>query len=165
MNETAAMAGFFAAHGIWSVSDGATLIPLLGHEDTDGGRGMDRLAFADAGAAAKAGQDTLAAGKPGWVRAVLVVDAYLHLATGKVDALIVDAVEYLPARRSLRMAVPYRPQQSPEGFAVYRPRFVEVTGIDEPDHAALADAFFAGVDSHERAAAVWNAHLIDESVG
>ncbi|MCP9969071.1 hypothetical protein [Actinomadura madurae] len=62
------------------------------------------------------------------------------------------------------MAVPYRPQTSPQGFAVYRPKFIDVTGVEEPDYAALADAFFAGVDSHERAAAVWNEHLLDESV-
>ena len=42
---------------------------------------------------------------------------------------------------------------------MYRPKFIEVTGVDEPDYGALADAFFAGVDSHEQAAAVWNAHL------
>ncbi|WP_205718180.1 hypothetical protein, partial [Actinomadura soli] len=102
--------------------------------------------------------------RAGWVRAVLVVDAYLHLEVGRVDALIVDAVEYVPGRRSLKMAIPYRPQMSPEGFAVYRPKFVDVVGVDEPDYAALADAFFDGVDSHEQAAAAWNAHLIDESV-
>lgn len=47
MDEIAGMAGFFAAHGVWSVSDGATLIPLLGYEQVDGERGMDRLVFDD----------------------------------------------------------------------------------------------------------------------
>ncbi|MFD0687836.1 hypothetical protein [Actinomadura fibrosa] len=60
------------------------------------------------------------------------------------------------------MAVPYRPHS--EGFAVYRPKFIDVTGVDSPDYATLADHFFSGVDSHERAAEVWNTHLIDESV-
>jgi hypothetical protein len=164
MDEIAGMAGFFAAHGVWSVSDGATLIPLLGYEQVDGERGMDRLVFDDIADAARAGQEALEAGRDGRLRAVLVADAYLHLDAGRVDALMVDAVEYLPVRRSLRIAVPYRPRSAPQGFAVYRPRFVGDTGFDEPDFAALADAFFAGVDSHEQAAAVWNAHLIDESV-
>lgn len=163
MYEIARMAGFFAAHGVWSVSDGETLIPLLGYADADGTHGMDRLMFDDVADAAKAGQEALEAGRNGRVRAVLVADAYLHLEAGRIDALIIDAVEYLPARRSVKMAVPYRPRATPEGFAVYRPKFIEDTGFNEPDYAALADSFFAGVDSHEQAAAVWNAHLIDES--
>ncbi|MCP9952303.1 hypothetical protein [Actinomadura madurae] len=164
MHEIARMAGFYAAHGVWSVADGETLIPMLGYVDADGGQGMDRLVFDDVGDAARAGQAALEEGRDGRVRAALVVDAYLHLDRGRVDALIVDAVEYGAERRAIKMAVPYRPQTSPQGFAVYRPKFIDVTGVEEPDYAALADAFFAGVDSHERAAAVWNEHLLDESV-
>jgi hypothetical protein len=59
----------------------------------------------------------------------------------------------------MKMAVPYRSQSAPQGFAVYRPKFIEVIGLNEADHAALADVFFASVDSREQAAAVWNAHL------
>ncbi|GAA4603372.1 hypothetical protein GCM10023195_11120 [Actinoallomurus liliacearum] len=164
MYDVSRMAGFYAAHGIWSVSGGDTLIPLLGHADAAGGKGMNRLMADDIADAAKAGQEALEAGRPDWVRAVFVADAYLNLDGRRVDALVVDAVEYLPARRSMKMAVPYRPQSAPQGFAVYRPKFIEVTDVVEPDYAGLADAFFAGVDSHEQAAAVWNAHLLDESV-
>jgi hypothetical protein len=163
MDVTARLAGFFAAHGIWSVSDGATLTPLLGHEHASGDRGMDRFALSDVGAGAQAGQEALQANRHGAVRAVLVVDGYLHLPRGRTDALIIDAVEYGPARRSFKMGVPYRPQPSPQGFAVHRPKFIEVVGVDKQDYPALADAFFAGVDSHERAAPVWNANL-DPSV-
>lgn len=48
------MAGFYAAHGVWSVADGETLIPMLGYVDADGGQGMDRLVFDDVGDAARA---------------------------------------------------------------------------------------------------------------
>ncbi|MEU8803898.1 hypothetical protein [Spirillospora sp. NPDC048819] len=163
MYEIARMAGFYGAHGVWSVSGGETLVPMLGYGHPDGSQGMERLVSDDIAVGAKAGQDALETGRPDWVRAVLIIDAYLHLEAGKTDALIVDAVEYLPTRRSLKMAIPYRPQPTAQGFAVYRPKFLEVTGIDEPDIAALADSFFSGVDSHEQAAAVWNAHLLDES--
>ncbi|TDC85585.1 hypothetical protein [Actinomadura sp. 7K507] len=159
--EIARMAGFYAAHGVWSVSDGEALIPFLGYAQVDGKQGMQRLVGDDA---LRSAQDAFGAGRDDWVRAVLVVDAYLHLDTGRTDALIVDAADYGPARRTVKMAVPYRPGAAPQGFAVYRPKFMEVVGVDDPDYAALADAFFAGVDSHERAAAVWNAHLVDESV-
>lgn len=164
MHEIARLVGFFAAHGIWSVADGETLTPLLGYEQADGGgRGMDRFAADDIVEAVRAGREALQAGRPGSVRAVLVTDAYIQLGTGRSDALIAEAVEYGAAGPSMTMAVPYRPQSSPRGFAVYRPKFIEVTGVDEPDYKALADDFFAGVDSHEQAAAVWNAHL-DQSL-
>jgi len=159
MRETARLAGFFAAHGIWSVADGGTLTPLMGYEQADGSRGLDRFAADDTAEAVRAGQDALRANQRGSVRAVLVTDAYIQLDVGRTDALIVEGVEYGPARQSMTMAIPYRPQSSPHGFAVYRPKFVEVIGVNEPDYGAFADAFFVGVDSHEQAAAVWNAHL------
>ena len=81
----------------------------------------------------------------------------------QTDALIVDAVGYGSERQTMRVAVPYRPLASALGFAVHRPVFFEVVGADGVDHDALTDAFFAGVDSHEEAAEVWNAHL-DTSV-
>jgi hypothetical protein len=159
MHETARLAGFFAAHGIWSVSDGDTLMPMVGYEHADGSRGMDRFIVEDIGDGARAGKDALQANRNGSLRAVLVVDAYVQLPTGRTDALIIDAVEYGPTPRSMTMAVPYRPKPSPQGFAVHRPKFIEIVGVDEPDYEALGDAFFAGVDSHEEAAAIWNAHL------
>lgn len=42
---------------------------------------------------------------------------------------------------------------------MYRPKFIEVIGVDEADYAALGEAFFDGAGSHEPAAAVWDAHL------
>jgi hypothetical protein len=157
MLETARLAGFFAAHGIWNVSDGATLIPMLGYEHESGERGMDRF-VSELGEAARVGQQRLQENPNGYCRAALVVDAYVHLDAGRIDALIVDAVEYGLRLRSLKMAVPYRPQPSPQGFAVHRPKFIEILGVPKEDYPALVDAFFAGVDSHDQAAAVWNAH-------
>jgi hypothetical protein len=159
MFETARLAGFFAAHGIWSVSDGATLTPLVGFEHASGDRGMDRFAHNDVGAGAQAGQEALQTNQHGAVRAVLVVDGYLHLPGGRTDALIIDAVEYGPAGRSFKMGVPYRLKASPKGFAVHRAKFIEVVGVNKQDYPALADAFFTGVDSHERAAPIWNANF------
>lgn len=106
IRDTARLAGFFAAHGIWSVSDGETLVPLLGYEQTDGSRGMDCFVLDDIADAAHTGQDALEANRRGSVRAVLVIDAYVQLDTGRIDALIVEAVEYGPARQSMKMVGP-----------------------------------------------------------
>ena len=41
------LAGFFAAHAIWCVSDSEMLIPMFAHTTFDGGRRMDRLVMGD----------------------------------------------------------------------------------------------------------------------
>jgi truncated hemoglobin YjbI len=46
---------------------------------------------------------------------------------------------------------------------VHRPKILQLTGVAESEAPALTEAFFAGVDSHERAAPIWKASL-DESV-
>ena len=163
MQQTARLAGFFAAHGIWSIADGATLIPMLGSEQAGGERRLVRFANQDIAVGAQAGRDALAANPDAAARAVLVVDAYLHLPAGRLDALVVEAVEYGPQERSLRIGVPYRPQPSPGGFAVHRPKLLQIEGVAESEAPVLIEAFFAGVDSHERAAPIWNASL-DESI-
>jgi hypothetical protein len=157
MLELARMAGFFAAHGIWSVAEGGPLIPLLGYEDAVGSRGMVRfVADRDIADATLSAQAALRENTRGHRRAVLVHDGYAHLPTGRTDALVVEAVDHGGAGHTLKVAVPYRP----EPFAVHRPEFLAVGGGDRDGVAA---AFFAGVDSHEPAAACWNAH-VDESV-
>ncbi|MFG2052578.1 hypothetical protein ACGFI9_00985 [Micromonospora sp. NPDC048930] len=160
MQETAQLAGFFAAHGIWCVSDGGPLTPLLGVEHADGSRGMHRFVVDDLGEAARAGQKALRNNEDGAARAVLVVDGYVHLETGRTDALIIEAVDH-GSGGSVTVAVPYRPEQTPGGFAVHRPKFLDVPArLDLRD---LGAAFFTGVAAHEKAATVWNDHL-DESV-
>ena len=108
VRETARSAGFFAAHGIWSVFDGATLTPVLGYAQADGSRGIAEAVLT--------GQDALEANRRGSARAVLVTDAYVQLDTGRTNALIVEAVEYGPARQSMKMAVPLPPGICPGGL-------------------------------------------------
>jgi hypothetical protein len=162
MIETARLAGFFTAHGIWCVSEGETLVPLIGYLHADGEYGMDRLMYDDYAEGARAGQDALADGDPSWIGAVLVVDGYIHLAQGKTDALIVEAVQYGPYRQSMQLAVPYRTADDPRGFAVHKPKFMNAD-CDDPEFDAMAEAFFVGTTSHTEANEVWEAHL-DESV-
>lgn len=154
MLETARLAGFFAAHGMWSVSDGGQLIPMLGCEQADGERSMARFVGLEG---PQTGLQALQRNEQGAVRAVLVVDGYVHLDSGKTDALIVEAVDYSAGEASIKVAIPYRPQASPHGFAVHRPKFLELNGVEAGDYDALGEAFFQGVDAHEQAAAIWNA--------
>jgi hypothetical protein len=56
----------------------------------------------------------------------------------------------------MKMAVPYRPHHHQDGFAVHRPKFI-VSAPEGHDTAALTQAFFQGVLSHETGARIWNA--------
>lgn len=162
MEAAAKFAGFLAAHAVWSVSDGETLIPLMGTETPDGKRKMDRFVADRIEQGVREGQDRLNRNSAGATRAALVYDGFITLPTGKVDALLVDIREYGPPSSSLLMAVPYRPASSPQGFAVHRPKFLSSSGT-EPDYQKVGSAFFEGVDSHDKAAPVWSRHL-DESL-
>ena len=74
MIETASMAGFLAAHGIWSVSEGETLIPIYAHENPQGERLLERMVADDIAEGARAAQQALEDNEHGSTRAVMVVD-------------------------------------------------------------------------------------------
>jgi len=161
MEQMAELAGFFAAHGVWCVSSGVVLTPILAFEMADGVRQMRRIVADELQDAVAQGQQWLAENPDAAARAVLVFDGYLTLVSGKMDALLVEAVEYASERIGFTIAVPFRPANSPHGFAVHRPKFLDYTG-EEPDFEAVGSAFFRGVYSHEQAGEVWDKYL-DES--
>jgi hypothetical protein len=158
MNATGELAGFFAAHAVWCVSDGETLVPIFAYESSDGSRQMERIEAEQLQDAVRHGKDRLAANPESSSRAVLVYDGFVTLADRKTDALIVDAMEYGSPNVGFTMAVPYRHANDATGFAVFRPKFLGFDGL-EPSWDALGDAFFRGVERHEKGAAVWNASL------
>ncbi len=158
MEAVAEQAGFFAAHGIWCITGGEPLIPMLAFERPGGKREMMRLVSDQLEVGVEQGRQWLADNPEGATHAVLVFDAFITLEGGKTDALVIEARQYQPQRAGFTMAVPYRNPDSPQGFAVFRPKFVGFEG-PEPAFKELGEAFFRGVDTHEKGAAVWNAHL------
>jgi hypothetical protein len=154
------LAGYFTAHAVWCVSEGATLVPILAFETGEGSRQMHRLFDEDLEQAVARGRGWLKENPESASRAALIYDGYIHLPDGKTDALMVEVRE-LASGRSVTLAVPYRHAESPKGFAVHRPKFLGFEG-EQPDFDEVAEAFFRGVDQHEQGAAVWNSHL-DES--
>ena len=162
MQPTLELAGFFAAHGIWCVSDSGPLIPMLGQQQADGSKQMFRFAHDRLELGVEQGREALSENLDGAERAVLVYDGYIQLEAGKTDALFLEVESFAEPRQSFAIAVPYRNCDHADGFAVYRPKFLSIAGV-APDGAALAAAFFQGVESHEQGAAVWAEHL-DESV-
>jgi hypothetical protein len=162
MDESVQLAGFFAAHGIWCVSDGGPLIPMLAYELPDGSRQMIRFAANALEVGVEQGRRWLEENPDRCLRAVLVYDGFVTLQGGKTDSLLLDIRKYDDPTFSLTMAVPYRNKAHSKGFAVYKPKFISFQGA-EPRYDELAKRFFDGVDAHEKGAAVWN-QSIDQSM-
>lgn len=161
MEAATELAGFFAAHGVWSVSDGETLIPLVAYETADGKRQMNRVVTDRIEEGVTRGKEWLAENPDHAARAVLVFDGFITLKTGKTDALIVTVRDYTRGEAEITMAIPYRPASDAKGFAVYRPKFLGFKGA-EPDWQNVGEALWVGITKHENGAEVWNRHL-DES--
>ena len=158
----AALAGYFVAHGVWSVSDGAAVTPMVAHEGP-GGRGFQKFQADDIGASARLAESWLDENPEQAIRAVMVVDGYAELDGTRRDALIARVIEYGPPKRLLHIVLPYRRKDADGGFAVHSPRFGGAEGMDGVDLEALGQAFFAGVGAHAAASQIWTDNL-DESV-
>ncbi len=155
LRRVAELAGFVAAHGVWSVSSGAPLVPFCALESAASGRTLTRFAAEQLEIGVARARELFAQSAGSAERAVVVYDAYVTLDWGKTDALIVEARSNT-ALASFTMIVPYR--NAAQGFAVYRPKLSALAPEGTPG-ANVVDPFFAGVDAHTEAAAVWNAHL------
>lgn len=162
MDQALELAGFFAAHGLWCVSEGEALIPMLAQIDQVGGQSMSRLFAERLEDGVAEGKEQLSANRSNNVCAVLVYDGYVTLPSGKKDALLLD-IRYYTGGLNLTMAVPYRSRHEPKGFAVYRPKFLSYGGGGIPDYSKFGEAFFRGVDSHSKGAAIWD-KAMDQSM-
>ena len=154
--EAARHAGFFSAHSVWCVAEGETLIPMRVHPGADGKASMTRLLSDDprkaiAEAKARLSQDVARHGA-----SILLYDTFVTLDNWRTDAILIEAHA---GTSQLVIAVPYRNAMSNEGFAVYKPKFVEC-----PPEAVqeIGRHFFDGVEDHEHGNAVWT-KFIDQS--
>ena len=168
MKDAADVAGFFAAHAVWSICEGETLIPIYAFVDADGQRRMERMAHQQLEHGVHAGKQRLEEPEEGVMVKVLIFDGRIPWEGGKLDALIVEwrdgsepvgravvAIPYTPAAKKgfFRKAVP---------FAVHKPKVIDISKHWQDSIQEIFKAFFAGVSKHEHGAKVWNDHL-DES--
>ena len=164
MEQTAQLAGFFASHAIWCVSEGVTMPPLIAYEDVAGQRTVLQLPVDDMQAAIRYGRDWMDENPEEAMRAVLLFDGRITLPTGKTDAILLEASLLLPERENFSMAIPYRHAKDPAGFAVHRPKFI---AFDHPDPAEAVELvggpFFQGVHDHEHGGKIWD-DALDESL-
>jgi len=156
------LAGFFAAHAIWSVSDGETLVPILAYTTEDEERKMERLVINDDLEASVAfGKEKLESNHMDANDAVLLYDDRIPIGKEKVDAIIIEMRAYFSPDSEAVIAVPYTPKQSGK-FWVHKPKFLGWKNCDDFDMNAALRSFFEGVDGHEKGAKIWN-ECLDES--
>jgi len=155
------LAGFFAAHAIWCVSDGETLIPMLAYSTENGERNMDRMAFSDIRQGVQAGKQRLASNDMNADDAALLCDARISTDGQKVDAIVIELRAYFSPDAEMMIAIPYTPAGETE-FRVHRPKLLQWDQCEDFDLDAVMEAFFEGVASHDQGAAIWN-QASDES--
>ena len=161
MQDTMRMAGHTVAHAIWCVSDGETLIPIVGHLKSDGSRQLKRLAMGSAQAVAMGEQEIseLPAEVAG---AVFVKDTLVTLESGKVDALVADIRFAANDAGRLQVMVPYRNADHADGFAVHALKITALAGVSRDAVEELMNAFIAGLESHEEGRRLWAEKYVAE---
>ena len=162
MITASALAGFLAAHAIWSVSDGETLIPILGYVGEDEKRVMNRLVGPDAAAAVAQGKEQLASNPMDANDAVLLYDGFITVGDRKLDAIIIEIRAYFSPQSEATLAVPYTPKGSGT-FRVHKPKVLVWKDCEDFDLERALNAFWTGVGAHEQGNKIWAAAL-DESV-
>jgi hypothetical protein len=154
--------GFFAAHAVWCVSDGETLVPMLAYTTADDERKMERLVINDDLAASVAhGKEKLESNEMDANDAVLLYDGRIPIGKEKVDAIIVEMRAYFSPGSEAVMAVPFTPKAAGR-FRVHKPKLLGWTNCDDFDMDAALQSFFEGVNSHDKGAKIWN-DCLDES--
>jgi hypothetical protein len=155
MITTSELAGFVAAHAVWSLSEGDGFAPFIAHTTEGGERKMTPLADV------AAGREQIAANPMNADDAVLVHAGRINGPNGPLDAVILEMRCYDIPGAEAAIAVPYTPKSSGQ-FRVHQPTLARWDGCDDFDIDTAFQAFFHGIESHEQGAKVWNAAL-DES--
>ena len=161
MITTAELAGFVAAHAVWSLSDSDGFAPFFAHTTEGGERKLTRIMSDDTAAVISAGREQLAANPTNADDAVLVYAGRVNGPDGTIDAVILELRCYDIPGAEATIAVPYTPKSS-GAFRVHQPVLTRWHGCEGFDPDTAFQAFFHGVDSHEQGAKVWN-DALDES--
>src|SRR5262245_22544717 len=126
------LAGFFAAHAIWSVSDGATLIPMFAYTTDEDKRNMERFRMDVYAPAVGLRRRKLESHEMDGNDAVLLFDGRITIGEEKVDAIIIEMRAYFSPQSAAAIAVPYTPKASGQ-FLVHRPKLLTWKNCDDFD--------------------------------
>lgn len=158
MEKTAELTGVCAAMALLILSEEVPLIPTFTVEQPDGSRNTVTIAESSFERSVARGHEWLKSNPFHSDRAVLACDAFITLEAGKTHALIVEAQQHSPSPGSFKIAIPYRPAASKEGFAIFRAKVLP-TDDPSPDYPVLLAAFMRGLRQDPRAAELWASRM------
>ena len=155
------LAGFFAAHSVWSVSEGSSFDPIVAWTDADEKRQMARL-VGDEPTMVELGRKKLSDNEMDATDGVLLYDGRITLGDGKIDAILIEIKAYFatPIAEAM-LAIPYTPPNAGK-FLIHKPKLLEWKNCDDFDMQWAFQSFFEGVEGHEHGSKIWNESL-DES--
>jgi hypothetical protein len=157
------IAGYYAAHGIVSVTDGSTLTPMLAYATSSGERKMEYLIGADLGNAIAKGQKKLSANQMEADDAAILYDGHITIDENKTDALLIEIRNYISPSSEAIIAVPYSPKSGVFGKVhVHEPKLIVWKNCELFDKEAALKSFFDGISSHEKGAKIFS-KVLDES--
>lgn len=161
MEETMRMAGDATGMALYCVADGETLIPILEHLKQDGSRKRSVMMMEAAEAMSEAHREISVLPEDS-AGAVLVNDIILTTPEGKSDALQIDIRFAEKPEGRMLLALPYRHANQAEGFAIHRPKLIEVNGIQSEEEATLMEAFIDGIAMHKEGGKLWKEKYDDQ---
>lgn len=154
------LGGFYAAHAMWTLSDGGVLYPILAYTDMDNQKKMMRIITDDVGSGVSAGEEKLASNEMDANDAVLLYDGRITISGEKMDALLVEMRCFAWPDSEALMAIPYTPF-STGTFRIHRPKLIKWQECEDFDLDAFLEAFWEGVDQHEQGPPLWEKYLDD----
>ncbi len=157
------LAGFFAAHGVWSIGDKGPVIPMYAYTLENNEMNMLRLVTEEYETAVMAGKQRLEQNKEDANDAVLIYDGFITIGEKKYDALIIDIRSHFSPASKAQMVIPYTPEKEGLPISIHKPKISIWENCEDFDMNDCINIFFEGVDSHQEGAAFWNKH-IDQSV-
>ncbi len=155
------LAGFFAAHAIWCVSDGDTLTPMLAYITANDERKLERFVSEDLSVSVARGKQRLESNEMDANDAALLYDGRISLGQDKIDAIIIEIRTYSSPESEVLIALPYTPKTSGR-FLVHKPKLLAWKNCEGFDMDSTLQSFFEGVANHEKGSKIWNESL-DES--
>lgn len=149
------LAGFMAAHGMWTLADGP-LTPVAAYELSDGSHGLVRFVAETLEAGAEHGRQYLASSPHDVVRAVTIAEGFHSTEHSKTSALIVEGRQYGEGGGGLAVAIPYRAATTDTSLVIQHPELVRFDAVGAQFN--LLDAFFDGLRDHGPASDFWDQH-------
>lgn len=156
------LAGVACAMTVAEIAGGNVVVPSLASSMPDGQRLIHKLMFATNEDAINTGFRYLKTNPEKALQMVFVYDAFIKLAHGRFDALIIEINTKYPSPFAMTLALPYRPAAHGDGFALHRIKLVNCKA-DSATQRVLLNHFYSGVHQHPQAQVLW-AQYLDERV-